>query len=54
VANIAPPAELSAPRGTLRFYSSLPGETFFSTGERVFGYPIREMTKMFIVNPYEE
>lgn len=54
VANLLPPAELAAKRGGMRFYSSLPGETFYRTGERVFGYPIREMTRMFIVSPYEE
>jgi glutamate racemase len=40
--------------GTLRFFNSLPGERFYSLGERVFGRSIRELTKMYIVNPFED
>lgn len=43
-----------APRGELRLYSSLPGETFFRVGEQALGRPVREYSKMYIVNPYED
>ena len=48
------PAPAGAERGELRLFSSLPGEAFYSVGERTFGEPIRRFTSMYIVNPYEE
>jgi glutamate racemase len=47
-------APASAPVGKMRFFNSLPGERFYSLGERVFGRSIRELTKMYIVNPFED
>lgn len=49
-----PPAAPGAKDGKLRFYSSLPGETFYRTGQQAFGRPIRELTSMYIVNPHED
>lgn len=40
--------------GKVRLYSSLPNEAFHRIAERVFGRPLREQTKMYIVNPHEE
>ena len=48
------PATPAASNGKLRLFSSLPGETFYSTGERVFGRSIRQYTFMYIVNPHED
>lgn len=48
------PAGADAPAGVLRLFSSLPGESFYQTGQRVFGRPVRELTRMYIVNPYED
>jgi glutamate racemase len=49
-----PPAPAGAPPGRLEFYNSLPSERFYAMGERVFGRPIRDLTRMYIVNPYED
>jgi glutamate racemase len=49
-----PPAPADAPLGRLRLYSSLPGETFFRVGEQALGRPVREHSRMYIVNPYED
>ena len=54
VSNLAPAADLDAPRGRMQLFSSLPSEAFYRTGERVFGYPIRALTSMYIVNPNED
>lgn len=49
-----PPAGSEAPQGTLRIFSSMPGDTFYRVGEQALGQPIREHTRMYIVNPYED
>jgi glutamate racemase len=49
-----PPAEPQSAPGKLSLYSSLPSESFYRTGERVFNRAIRPLTKMYIVNPYED
>jgi hypothetical protein len=43
-----------AGQGTLKLFSSLPGEAFYRTAQRVFQRDARQITKMYIVNPYEE
>jgi glutamate racemase len=53
VASIAP-AVPHAPEGRMTFFNSLPSERFYSMGERVFGRSIRELTRMYIVNPHED
>ena len=45
---------VAATTGTLRFYNSKPSERFYAMGERVFGREIRSLTKVYIVNPYED
>ncbi len=40
--------------GSMCFYNSRPSERFYAVGERVFGKPIRDVTRMYIVNPYED
>jgi glutamate racemase len=49
-----PPAVPEAPAGTLRLFSSLPGEAFYRVGEQALGRSVREHTQMYIVNPYED
>jgi len=53
VSSITPPTA-DAPPGRLEFFSSLPGEAFYRTGEAAFGRSIRNITAMYIVNPYED
>jgi len=52
-ASLAPPMP-DAGQGTLKLFSSLPGEAFYRTAQRVFLRDARQYTKMYIVNPYEE
>jgi glutamate racemase len=52
-ASLAPP-QPDTVQGTLKLFSSLPGEAFYRTAERVFQCDVRQITKMYIVNPYEE
>jgi glutamate racemase len=40
--------------GILQFFNSKPSERFYAMGERVFAREIRSLTKMYIVNPYED
>jgi glutamate racemase len=49
-----PPALPAAQPGRLWLYSSLPGETFYRVGEQALGRPVREHSRMYIVNPYED
>jgi glutamate racemase len=53
-AGIAPVDSESLQQGKLRFFSSLPTEAFYRVGEQAFGRSIRELTSMYIVNPYED
>lgn len=48
------PALPGARQGDLKLFSSLPGEAFYRTAQRVFQCEVRQLTKMYIVNPYEE
>lgn len=52
-ASLAPP-QPDTVQGTLKLFSSLPGEAFYRTAQRVFQCDVRQITKMYIVNPYEE
>lgn len=49
-----PPAAAERNPGRLQLFSSLPGETFFRVAEQALGRPVREHTRMYIVNPYED
>lgn len=53
IASLRPP-EPDEAAGRLRLFSSLPGEAFFRTAQRALGRPVRELTSMYIVNPYED
>lgn len=44
----------NAPAGQVRLFSSLPGEAFFRVGEQALQRPVREYSRMYIVNPYED
>jgi glutamate racemase len=48
------PAEPSAGLGQLNLFSSLPSERFHAIAERALGRPVREYTRMYIVNPHED
>ncbi len=48
------PATPGASLGHLRLFSSLPTERFYAIAERALGRPVREYTKMYIVNPHED
>ncbi len=49
-----PPAAPEAAAGALQLFSSLPGETFYRVGASALGRSVREHTRMYIVNPYED
>jgi glutamate racemase len=49
-----PAAPPDAPPGRLRLFSSLPGEAFYRVGEQALKRPVREHSRMYIVNPYED
>ncbi len=49
-----PPALSGTPAGRRSFFSSRPGERFYQLGKRVFGHEIRHLTRMCIVNLFED
>jgi glutamate racemase len=53
VAHVSSPL-VNAPRGKLKIFSSLLGETFYRVGENALGQDIRPFASMYIVNPYED
>jgi glutamate racemase len=52
-AHLSSPAA-GAASGWRRMYSSLPGQTFYSTAHKALGFRVESLTKMYIVNPYED
>ena len=48
------PAKPDAGKGSLELFSSLPGERFYAIAERALGRPVREYTRMYVVNPHED